>query len=437
MSIEHIPVIVVSYNSPDLIDILLGSLRRHYGNKVYVIDGSSDAFIEPIRAVTAKYPNVEFIPFGYNIHHGPGMAWAIHHLPLAGKVLFLDSDVEVINGGFIESLDSMLEPHLYGVGGVHPVDELGNDWPDDTRVHVPYLHPAIMLCNLDVMKQWPMPIKHGAPMVQTMLTLFRAGKSDLLRHAPWVRNDNTKGSEKVFLKHDWQGTVLRTRGYHYDAPTVGAPHNPDLLNLIAPNAQKLIEVGCNTGNLARAFRTINPICNYTGIEIDDGYVGAARAHCDMVLNMNIETASDAFFAGARDCDHWIFGDVLEHLTYPWQVLERIRQVIPAHGAVVACVPNLQHWSIQARISIGNFNYDPVGGLLDRTHLRWFTRKTLIEMFHNAGFAIESLQPRVFQEPQAAGFLPLIRAMAQHGGGDPDEAVRDALALQYVVRAVPA
>jgi hypothetical protein len=70
---------------PDLIAALLRSLRQHYTNRVYIIDGSSPDVAEQIRAITAAYDNVEFIPFGYNIHHGPGMAWAINNLGLSGE----------------------------------------------------------------------------------------------------------------------------------------------------------------------------------------------------------------------------------------------------------------------------------------------------------------------------------------------------------------
>ena len=104
MDITQIPIIAVSYNSPDLIETLLGSVRRFYSNKVYVIDGSAPDIVGDIRAISQKYADVEFIPFGYNIHHGPGMAWAIQNLPLSGATLFLDSDVEMHHPGAIESL---------------------------------------------------------------------------------------------------------------------------------------------------------------------------------------------------------------------------------------------------------------------------------------------------------------------------------------------
>src|SRR6266571_1407765 len=207
MNSQLIPIVTVSYNSPDLIEALLGSLRKFYTNPVYVIDGSYPEVAAEIGAIAGKYEQVQFIPFGYNIHHGPGLSWAINNLGLEGQVLFLDSDVEILRAGFIESLQSFLTPELYGVGGIQQVNEQGYDHEDGA---VAYLHPACMLCNLDVLRQWPLPIKHGAPLVQTMVALHRAGKSNLLGNVDWVKNDFSKTPNRVFIKQDWKGTVLRT-----------------------------------------------------------------------------------------------------------------------------------------------------------------------------------------------------------------------------------
>jgi predicted O-linked N-acetylglucosamine transferase (SPINDLY family) len=83
------------------------------------------------------YDNVEFIPFGYNIHHGPGMSWAINHLGLSGEVLFLDSDVEILKPGFIESLHSHLKPGMYGVGNVQWVNDSGHSREEGTPDAIP------------------------------------------------------------------------------------------------------------------------------------------------------------------------------------------------------------------------------------------------------------------------------------------------------------
>jgi len=212
-------------------------------------------------------------------------------------------------------------------------------------------------------------------------------------------------------------------------------HNPDLLGVMPTTATRVIEVGCSSGALAREYRKLNASARYTGIEIDAGYAKLATRHCDEVLHLDIESADDAFFRAAGDCDCWVFGDTLEHLRDPWRVLQRIRTTLPPHGCIVACVPNVQHWSLQVRLSTGAFRYEPAG-LLDRTHLRWFTRQTLVDLFRSCGFRIELGLPRIFDEPDRDRFLPLIAALAKAAGANPEVAVGDALAFQYVIRATP-
>ncbi len=451
MDIQSISVITVSYNAPDLIADLLSTFRQHYSNKMYVIDGSDDQHSKAISDIVKQYGNIDFIHFDYNIHHGPGIAWAISNLNLSGPVLVIDSDVSVLHGGFLESLVSELEPHMYGVGQLNFVNRGGFDVTDPEGALL-YLHPALMLCNVEVVKQWPLPVKHGAPMIEAMTALYDADKSDLLHHVDWVREDFTNPVVHNFIRHDWQGTVKRTGSYHLDEwqksviqakqesllqSTDSQNYNRDLLSLIPFNARGVVEVGCNNGALANAYKTINPGCLYTGIEINPDNAAHARAYCDTVLNLDIESVNDVFFNSYSSSSNvWVFGDVLEHLRDPWEVLAKIRRALPADGCVVVCLPNTQHWSIQAKLSVGDFRYED-SGLLDRTHMRFFTRATMFEMFQGAGFKIEQGFPRIFGELKNENIIAAIKLMATGVGADPELALQDAMPLQYVVKAVPA
>lgn len=211
-------------------------------------------------------------------------------------------------------------------------------------------------------------------------------------------------------------------------------HNADLLSLIPITSKKLIEVGCSSGALAREFKKLVPSANYRGVEIDFNFADLARRHCDVVTVLNIESADEKFWLVNSDRDCWIFGDTLEHLQNPWRVLEKIHHVMPEGGSVVACIPNVQHWSIQTKLSIGDFRYEDQG-LMDKTHLRWFTRQTIVELFDQSGFVIEQGAPRIFSEPQREPFLPIIGEMARLAGSDPKIAISDSLPIQFVIRAV--
>lgn len=209
--------------------------------------------------------------------------------------------------------------------------------------------------------------------------------------------------------------------------------NPDLLAIL-PAVERLVEVGCSRGALARAYRQRHPSARWLGIEIDPGYAAVARKHCQEVLVGDVEQLlADPQRAEGLRADCWIFGDSLEHLRDPWQVLRRVHGLLPQGGSVCACLPNAQHWSVQARLCLGQFVYEP-SGLLDRTHLRWFTPTTMVALFEDNGFRILSSQPRIFPHPAEAAVLEQIGAFAARLGGDPQRAMRDARPLQLVIRA---
>jgi SAM-dependent methyltransferase len=210
--------------------------------------------------------------------------------------------------------------------------------------------------------------------------------------------------------------------------------NPDLLALL-PVVERLVEVGCSTGALARAYRSRHPTAHWLGIEIEPSYAQAARQHCQMVLVGDVEQMLEQEPAPQTlQADCWIFGDSLEHLRDPWRVLRRVHSLLPPGGSVCACIPNAQHWSVQARLCLGQFVYEE-SGLLDRTHLRWFTPTTSVSLLEESGFRILRCQPRIFPHPAEERVLEQIRRFATALGGDPEQAVADARPLQLVFHAI--
>jgi 2-polyprenyl-3-methyl-5-hydroxy-6-metoxy-1,4-benzoquinol methylase len=213
-------------------------------------------------------------------------------------------------------------------------------------------------------------------------------------------------------------------------------YNPNVLSLIPKDATRVVEVGCGGGTMAREYRKINPDCDYIGIEIVDRYADAARAHCNRVLLGNIEQMDDETFASLLPSSCWIFADVLEHLYDPWAVLRRIGESSSPQSSVIACIPNAQHWSVQARLNCGEFRYEDLG-LMDRTHIRWFTKTTVVELFRTSGFEIVEGGPIMLNEPaHREQALEGVRAFAEAIGANIDEAVANASAFQWLVRAMP-
>jgi SAM-dependent methyltransferase len=208
-------------------------------------------------------------------------------------------------------------------------------------------------------------------------------------------------------------------------------YNPTILELLPPQAKRVVEVGCMLGSLARVYRERNPHCHWIGIDVDADYAVAARAHCAHAFQADVELLSESEWGALAGADAWVFGDTLEHLREPWTVLRKIAPRLAAGGVVIASIPNAQHWSFQARVNAGQFRYENEG-LFDRTHLRFFTRQTILEMFAECGYQVTNMLARNLTNADEARYMPSIRVMAQASGVDPDIAERDARAFQYVV-----
>jgi 2-polyprenyl-3-methyl-5-hydroxy-6-metoxy-1,4-benzoquinol methylase len=212
--------------------------------------------------------------------------------------------------------------------------------------------------------------------------------------------------------------------------------NLDLLKLMPANAARVVEAGCGVGALAREYRKANPGCEYIGIDLESEYALLAHSHCSRVVEADLERMSDAELDAIGQGDCWVFADVLEHLIDPWRLLARVRPRVAPGGCVVACIPNMQHYSVVARLVTGDLHYQE-NGLLDRTHLRWFTRTTVMQLFQDAGFRITMLGGRRFNEPNAASMSAAVCRLATELGADAAQAARDVVAYQWLVKAEPA
>jgi 2-polyprenyl-3-methyl-5-hydroxy-6-metoxy-1,4-benzoquinol methylase len=167
-----------------------------------------------------------------------------------------------------------------------------------------------------------------------------------------------------------------------------------ILNLVG-EGKRVLDVGCATGNLARALTEVNH-CTVTGIEIDPTAAEKARRWCEQVVVGDIESLDlETVLAGAR-VDVIIFADVLEHLVNPWGVLADAKKVL-ADGFVVASLPNVAHSAVVLELLRGRFQYRALG-LLDDTHLRFFGKWDVVDLFEKAGYAIENFQ-RVYVAPE--------------------------------------
>ena len=148
--------------------------------------------------------------------------------------------------------------------------------------------------------------------------------------------------------------------------------------------REVLDVGCATGYIAEAL--VRRGCRVTGIETNPEAAKQAEEHCNRIIIGDVENLNLEEELGKESFEVIIFGDVLEHLKNPLETLRRFKPFLRPEGYVVASLPNVAHGSVRLALMQGKFQYQPLG-LLDYTHLRFFTRESLEQLFNEAGFTV--------------------------------------------------
>jgi 2-polyprenyl-3-methyl-5-hydroxy-6-metoxy-1,4-benzoquinol methylase len=149
----------------------------------------------------------------------------------------------------------------------------------------------------------------------------------------------------------------------------------------------VLDLGCNTGYLAASLSQRG--CDVVGFEIDPAAADEAERHCSRVIVGDLDRQQDRDLIDGR-FDVILMGDVLEHLRAPLPVLASVRPLLTRHGIVIASIPNIATWRVRLAIARGRFDYEETG-ILDHTHLRFFTRRSARELAQQAGYVVEREQ----------------------------------------------
>ena len=154
---------------------------------------------------------------------------------------------------------------------------------------------------------------------------------------------------------------------------------------LVPPATRVLEFGCATGYMTEVLK--NRLgCTVVGIEIDRDAAALAEQHAERVIVGDAEKIDYAAELAGEQFDVVMFADVLEHLKEPGDVLRRVRPFVAENGVVVASIPNIAHASVRLALLGGEFRYRE-WGLLDDTHLRFFTRASIQDLFEETGYVV--------------------------------------------------
>ena len=164
----------------------------------------------------------------------------------------------------------------------------------------------------------------------------------------------------------------------------------DLIELIPKGTRRILDVGCSVGKtgemlVEKGFEEI------FGVEIDSKAAEQAKPFYKEVIVGDVENDILPFSKSFFDCI--LYGDVLEHLVNPWRVLMNHKEILSDDGVIICSIPNIRFYRVLKSLFFkGRWDYTPLA-ILDRTHLRFFTLKTIDDMFRETGFEMRKVIKR--------------------------------------------
>lgn len=174
-----------------------------------------------------------------------------------------------------------------------------------------------------------------------------------------------------------------------DADYYNSPRH-DLIGMVKRAPHVVLDVGCGGGATGAEIKRLYPAAHVTGIELSPEPAAVAATRLDRVVSENVETLDYCALGFApQSIDLVFFPDVLEHLYDPWSVLRRLHPFLAPDGRILASIPNTRNLGLIQQLVSGNWQYT-AWGLLDVTHIRFFSKKTMVNMFEQTGFRVLSL-----------------------------------------------
>src|SRR5436853_6559433 len=180
------------------------------------------------------------------------------------------------------------------------------------------------------------------------------------------------------------GGVAYDPQYH-DNPRV------EIASFVSDPPGLVLDVGCGGGAAGRLLKQKFPGCRVIGIESNPRAAEHAREVLDKVIGEPIDTAPVVECLDGERVDLVLLLDILEHLHDPWRALVKVRTWITPGTRVLASVPNIRNLVTLDDLAAGRWEYGP-NGVLDITHLRFFTKTSLRELFEETGYAVAELAP---------------------------------------------
>lgn len=164
----------------------------------------------------------------------------------------------------------------------------------------------------------------------------------------------------------------------------------DIVQAVKGSDLTVLEIGCGTGGTGKRLLETSKAKWVAGIELMEYQAEMARNVLNEVLVGDVSEIQFPWNAETFDCI--IAADVLEHLSDPWLVLERLRPFLKPDGIFISTIPNVRYFPVVWDLLIHGEWYYQNEGVLDKTHYRFFTRRSAVRLFRESGYVVISAKP---------------------------------------------
>jgi glycosyltransferase involved in cell wall biosynthesis/SAM-dependent methyltransferase len=381
------------------------AIARHFDH-VFL---AQKAQVEPYRQAGLK--NVHWLPLGCSPD--------LHAVPMPGRTI----DVAYV-GSFNPEEGGRRRDVLTAVQRRFPNSYIGKAWPDEMASI--YARSKIVV-NAAFRNDVNMRVFEAMASGALLITDEAEGLSDLFeegRHLVVYRNDaelcdlvqhyldNEDARERIAAEGQREVLACHTYGCRVDellayleknVPDMSKPvvehevkHDTyyqhvrrELFPFVPMKTRRLLDIGCGAGAVASTLKRERGLDFVAGVEIVEEAYLRAKEVLDAAYLANIEETDLPFAPASFDCI--ICADVLEHLVEPEVALGKLGELLTEEGVVVISLPNARFHDTLAMVSQGYWTYVPEG-IMDSTHLRWFTRKNIPAFVKGAGLELLHYQP---------------------------------------------
>lgn len=447
-------IVILTYNNLEYTKLCIDSIRQytHFGTyEIIVVDNnSSDGTIEWLE----NQNNIKVIFNNQNLGFPKGCNQGIE-VAIGDYVLLLNNDT-VVTPNWLENLKVALNSNE----NVGAVGAITNSCSNNQVVYVDYKNTNEMIefatkNNVSDSSKWEerlrlvgfcMLIKNTViDKIGLLDEIFTPGNFEDDDYSYRIREAGYKlilckdcfihhfGSASFGKDNEGYNSLLNTNRHKFKDkwgfdPVYSSFVRYEIINLIDEPEDKnlkVLEIGCACGATLMEIKNRYENAKIYGIELNENAANIAKLVADVKAE-NIE--NEYLNYDEKYFDYIIFADVLEHLYDPWTVLKNMKRYLSTNGKILASIPNVMHYTVVRNLLNGNWTYEDAG-ILDETHVRFFTLNEVNKMFIKTGYKVEGISATTLQSSeQDLKFIDELAILS-------NETVKNQFnAYQYIIKA---